>query len=88
MQPPNEAAARKTRCERMIPQRIQGLQPYNGTKGVRAMQENRQEAERIPSWQVVLDDPFLLLALGLGVPLVLYVIWGILEITMVPYLKP
>jgi len=52
------------------------------------MQEDGREAERIPSWQVVLDDPFLLLALGLGVPLVLYVIWGILEITMVPLLKP
>jgi hypothetical protein len=52
------------------------------------MQEDGREAERISSWQVVLDDPFLLLALGLGVPLVLYVIWGILEITMVPFPKP
>lgn len=52
------------------------------------MPAERQEGERIPFWQVVLDDPFLLLALGLGIPLVLYLIWGILETTMVPPLKP
>ena len=52
------------------------------------MPDDRREAERIPFWQVVLDDPFLLLALGLVIPLILYLIWGVLEITMVPYPKP
>jgi len=52
------------------------------------MPEERREGERIPVWQVILDDPFLLLALGLGIPLILYLIWGVLELTMVPFPKP
>ncbi len=52
------------------------------------MSHDSQDSGRIPLWQVLLDDPFLLLALGLGVPLVLYLIWGLLESTMVPWLKP
>jgi len=42
------------------------------------------ERERIPLGQVLLDDIFLLLALGLGVPLILYIVWGIWDLTQVP----
>jgi hypothetical protein len=34
--------------------------------------------------QRVLDNPFLLLFLGVAVPTVLYIIWGIIEITQIP----
>lgn len=41
-------------------------------------------AERIPVMQQVLDNPFLLLFLGVTVPTVFYLIWGILEVASVP----
>jgi len=40
--------------------------------------------ERIPVMQRILDNPFLLLFLGVTVPTVLYVIWGIMEIASIP----
>ena len=39
---------------------------------------------RIPFMQRVLDNPFLLLFLGVVVPTVLYLIWGIIELTQIP----
>jgi hypothetical protein len=47
-------------------------------------QQPDQEQERIPFMQRVLDNPFLLLFIGVVVPTVLYIIWGILEIAQVP----
>ena len=40
--------------------------------------------EPIPLMQRVLDNPFLLLFLGITVPAVFYIIWGIIEITQIP----
>ncbi len=40
--------------------------------------------ERIPFMQQVLDNPFLLLFLGITIPTVFYIIWGIIEITAIP----
>ncbi len=40
--------------------------------------------ERIPFMQRVMDNPFLLLFLGVTVPTVLYVIWGVMEIVQIP----
>lgn len=40
--------------------------------------------ERVPFMQRVLDNPFLLLFLGVVVPTVLYIIWGIIELTQIP----
>jgi len=40
--------------------------------------------EDIPFMQRVLDNPFLLLVLGIAVPTVFYIIWGIIEITQIP----
>ena len=40
--------------------------------------------EPIPLMQRVLDNPFLLLFLGIAVPAVFYIIWGIIEITQIP----
>jgi hypothetical protein len=47
-------------------------------------QQSEQDQERIPFMQRVLDNPFLLLFIGVVVPTVLYIIWGILEIAQVP----
>ncbi|MBZ0129048.1 MAG: hypothetical protein K8F59_08015 [Rhodobacteraceae bacterium] len=38
----------------------------------------------IPPMQRVLDNPFLLLFLGVTVPTVLYLIWGVMEVASVP----
>jgi len=40
--------------------------------------------ERIPAMQRLLDNPFLLLFLGVVIPTVLYIIWGIMEIAQIP----
>ncbi len=39
---------------------------------------------RIPFMQRVLDNHFLLLFLGVVVPTVFYLIWGILEVAQIP----
>ncbi len=43
--------------------------------------------ERIPFMQRVLDNPFLLLFIGVVVPTVIYILWGIMEITQIPLAK-
>lgn len=49
-------------------------------------EEERPEGhrERVPFMQRVLDNPFLLLFLGVVMPTVLYIIWGIIELTQIP----
>ena len=41
-------------------------------------------SERIPVMQRILDNPFLLLFLGVTMPTVFYIIWGIVEIAQIP----
>ncbi|RMD64606.1 MAG: hypothetical protein D6826_01970 [Alphaproteobacteria bacterium] len=38
----------------------------------------------VPIMQRVLDNPFLLLFLGVTIPTVLYLIWGIMEVAQIP----
>lgn len=40
--------------------------------------------ERIPFMQRVLDNPFLLLFLGVASPTVLYLLWGVMELSQIP----
>jgi len=47
-------------------------------------QRGGNEPERIPFFQRLLDNPFLLLFLGVTMPTVLYLIWGIMEIVQIP----
>ena len=42
------------------------------------------DQEPIPLMQRLLDNPFLLLLLGILVPAVFYIIWGVMEITQIP----
>ena len=43
--------------------------------------------ERVPVMQKVLDNPFLLLFLGVATPTVLYLMWGVMEIAQIPIAK-
>lgn len=43
-----------------------------------------QDFVKIPAFQRVLDNPFLLLFIGVVVPTVFYIIWGIMEIVTIP----
>lgn len=46
-----------------------------------------QDREPVPFMQKVLDNPFLLLFLGVALPTVLYMMWGILEVAQIPLAK-
>ena len=51
------------------------------------MNEERTDTQdfvRIPAFQRVLDNPFILLFIGVVVPAVFYIIWGIMEIVTIP----
>ena len=43
-----------------------------------------QQTERVPVMQRVLENPFLLLFIGVVVPTVFYVVWGIMELVSIP----
>jgi hypothetical protein len=43
--------------------------------------------EPIPAMQQLLDNPFLLLFIGVAMPTVLYIIWGVMEIVAIPIAK-
>jgi len=47
-------------------------------------QTSQEEIVRIPIMQRMLDNPFLLLFIGVVFPTVFYVIWGIMEIVTIP----
>lgn len=40
--------------------------------------------QRIPAMQRALDNPFLLLFLGVTIPTVFYILWGLIELTQIP----
>ena len=57
----------------------------NGTKQV--TEEAPESSVRIPVMQRILDNPFLLLFIGITVPTVFYMLWGLIEITQIPIAK-
>ena len=48
--------------------------------------EDRNPADDtpIPAMQHIMDNPFLLLFLGIALPTVLYIVWGVMEIATIP----
>jgi hypothetical protein len=46
--------------------------------------EKEKNEENVPLAQVFFDNIFLLLVLGLAVPVVFYTIWGLFEIATIP----
>jgi hypothetical protein len=47
-------------------------------------EDNIPQPERIPFFQRMLDNPFLLLFIGVAMPTVFYVLWGVMEIATIP----
>jgi hypothetical protein len=47
-------------------------------------QHSADDEERIPAFQQILENPFLLLFLGIALPTVLYIVWGVMEIVGIP----
>jgi hypothetical protein len=45
------------------------------------------DEEPVPVIQQLLDNPFLLLFLGIAMPTVLYIVWGVMEILSLPLAK-
>lgn len=43
--------------------------------------------EPLPVMQQLLDNPFLLLFIGIAMPTVLYIVWGVMEIVGIPIAK-
>lgn len=42
---------------------------------------------KMPIMQQILDNPFLLLFIGVTVPTVFYILWGVMEIVTIPIAK-
>ena len=51
------------------------------------MKPSDQDLERVPLMQQLLDNPFLLLFIGVMVPMVVYTLWGVIDILTVPLAK-
>ena len=49
--------------------------------------DNQPGTDQVPMMQKVLDNPFLLLFLGVASPALLYLIWGIMEIVSIPLVQ-
>jgi hypothetical protein len=52
-----------------------------------ARHDDEVPEEPVPAMQHLLDNPFLLLFIGIAMPTVLYVIWGVMEIVGIPVAK-
>tara|TARA_R110000782_G_scaffold19757_17_gene53786 strand:- start:360 stop:542 length:183 start_codon:yes stop_codon:yes gene_type:complete len=55
-----------------------------GVIGMSDESTNLPESERLPTMQRILDNPFILLFIGVLFPAVFYIIWGIVEIVNIP----
>jgi hypothetical protein len=54
------------------------------TRLAMSQEDDLPRPERIPFFQRVLDNPFLLLFIGIVMPTVFYILWGIMEIATIP----
>jgi hypothetical protein len=46
--------------------------------------DDQPKPERIPFFQRMMENPFLLLFIGVVMPTVFYILWGIMEIVTIP----
>jgi len=49
--------------------------------------EDEVPDEPVPVMQQLLDNPFLLLFLGVAIPTVFYLMWGVMEVAQIPISK-
>ena len=48
------------------------------------MTDAHDDNEPVPMMQKLLDNPFLLLFLGVMIPMLLYTLWGVIDILTIP----
>jgi hypothetical protein len=46
--------------------------------------ESQNDSQPITIFQHIVDNPFLLLFLGVVMPTVFYIVWGVMEIVTIP----
>jgi len=46
--------------------------------------DRNENDEKIPLMQQLLDNPFLLLFLGVMIPMIVYTLWGVIDILTIP----
>jgi len=46
--------------------------------------QNTENSSQVPTMQRILDNPFILLFIGVVFPAVFYIIWGVMEIVTIP----
>ncbi len=51
------------------------------------MSDHDTETGKVPMIQQLLDNPFLLLFLGVLIPMVIYTLWGVIDILTIPLAK-
>lgn len=51
------------------------------------MEHQDDNNEKVPMIQQLLDNPFLLLFIGVMVPMIVYSLWGVIEILTIPLAK-
>jgi len=64
--------------------------PINCDNGLTDMNQEISSGsgtERVPVMQRILDNPFILLFLGVVLPTVFFIVWGIMEIISIPIAK-
>lgn len=49
--------------------------------------DDELDDEPIPAMQQLLDNPFLLLFLGVLIPMLVYTLWGVIDILTIPLAK-
>jgi hypothetical protein len=49
--------------------------------------DSTSDSGRVPVMQKILDNPFLLLFIGVVFPTVFYIVWGIMELITIPLAK-
>ena len=47
-------------------------------------EQEQMDTGEVPMMQKLLDNPFLLLFIGVASPALLYLVWGIMEIVTIP----
>jgi hypothetical protein len=48
------------------------------------MTEEGDEDQNIPAMQRILDNPFILLFIGILIPTMTYIVWGVMELISIP----
>ena len=73
--------------KRRMQQALEGIEGVNGQYILGIQWHPEELASGDPAMQRLLDNPFLLLFLGVTIPAVFYVIWGVMEIVSIPMLR-